>query len=405
MEIDVALASIGILGVLVVFGSAVLRTLPVSGPMLALGIGVVLGPEVAGLVEVADGLPVLHAVSEVVVAIALMAVALRFPWPVVADLRRPLAFMLLVGMVAMAAVVAILASWLLGVGVGAAILIGGCLAPTDPVLSSSIVTGVPAVRTLPQRVRALLSAESGFNDGLALPLVVAGIVLVREEAFDTFALDGLWSVALAIVAGWLIGTAAGDVFSRLDDAHDIEDSAFFVFTLVLAIGVLGAVNLLQGDGILAVFVAGLAYNRSVGQRTFEKEREVDEGINRVLILPVFLLFGTVLPWTAWAERPLTLLGFAAAVLVLRRVPLVLATKRAVGLDRTDAAFYGWFGPMGVAALFFVTLAHERGATTPAVWPAVASVVAVSTLVHGVTAAPGRSIYARVAGERGDPDAE
>lgn len=395
------MVTIGALGVAVVFGSRLLRHTPLTGPLLALVVGVVLGPEVLDIAALEDGVSHLHAVSEVVVAVALMAVALRFPWRTVRRLLAPTAWMVTVGMVAMAAIVAALASTVLGVAAGTAVLLGGVLAPTDPVLSSSVVTGDPATRVLPQRLRALLSVESGVNDGLALPLVVAGTVLVLGKDLEVFAVEGLLAVVIGVVLGAALGAAAGEVFRRLDGAHDIEDSAFFVFTLVLAVLVLGLVNLAEGDGILAVFVAGLAYNRQVGSSIYEQEREVEEGTNRVLVLPLFLLLGTVLPWERWSELGWPLVAFTVGVLVLRRLPVVLAMRPLLGLSWASAAFYGWFGPMGAAALFFATRAHEEHAAADVVWPVAALVVAASTVVHGATAAPLRRLYERVEGAQGD----
>ena len=401
MSLDVALLAVGALGVLVVFTSRLVRHLPISEPLAALGLGVVLGPEVLALADLDQGTVVLHAVSELGIAIALMAVALRFPWDRVRDHVRPVLFMVTVGMVAMAAIVGGLAWWLLPITTSAAVIIGGALAPTDPVLSSSIVTGEPATDILPERLRLMLSVESGVNDGLALPLVVAGVVLVHGDGFGRFATEGLLSVAIALVVGTLLGGAAGELFRRLDEAHDIEDSAFFVFTLVLPLFVLGAVNLLHGDGILAVFAAGLAYNRQVGSSIYDDEREVEEGVNRVLLLPLFALFGAVLPWAEWRSlgwAPLA--AFAATVLLLRRLPVVLALKRQLGLGWAGTVVYGWFGPMGAAALFFATLALEEHAASGVVWPAVAFVVACSTVVHGVTAAPLRAVYGKVSARTG-----
>jgi sodium/hydrogen antiporter len=165
--------------------------------------------------------------------------------------------------------------------------------------------------------------------------------------------------------------------------------------------VLGAVNLLHGDGILAVFAAGLAYNRQVGSSIYDDEREVEEGVNRVLLLPLFALFGAVLPWAEWRSlgwAPLA--AFAATVLLLRRLPVVLALKRQLGLGWAGTVVYGWFGPMGAAALFFATLALEEHAASGVVWPAVAFVVACSTVVHGVTAAPLRAVYGKVSARTG-----
>jgi NhaP-type Na+/H+ or K+/H+ antiporter len=405
VDLDIGLTVIGGLGIAIVFASLLLRHVPVTPPLLALAVGVAVGPKGVDVASLDEGVSILHGVSEIAVAVALMAVALRFPWPTVRRMLGGVGWMVTVGMLAMAAIVAALASWLLDVDLGTAILIGGVLAPTDPVLSSGVVTGDPATRTLPERVRGMLSIESGINDGLALPIVIAGTVLVLGKGLGDFLVEGLWSVALALVLGMALGTAAGGCFRRLDGARDIEDSAFFVFTLVLAVFVLGAVNLMQGDGILAVYVAGLAYNRQVGASTYEKEREVDEGINRVLVLPLFVLLGTLLPWERWDDLGAPLLAFGVGVLVLRRIPVVFGLRPLLGLGWSDAAFYGWFGPMGAAALYFATLAHERHAAAEVVWPVAAFVVVASTVVHGTTGTPARALYQRVVGEHGDTDAD
>jgi sodium/hydrogen antiporter len=224
---------------------------------------------------------------------------------------------------------------------------------------------------------------------------------VHGDGAERFVVEGLWSVALGLVVGALVGIVAGEVFRRLDDAHDVEHSAFFVFTLVLPLLVLGLVNQLHGDGILAVFAAGLTYNRQVGSSIYDKEREVEEGVNRVLLLPLFMLFGIVLPWTSWRTIGwVPLATFAVAVLVLRRIPVVLALKRLLGLGWAGTVVYGWFGTMGAAGLFFATLAYEEHAGAGVVWPAVAFVVACSTIVHGVTAAPVRALYGKVAKRTG-----
>ena len=386
--------TLGALGAAVVLGSQALRHIPLTGPLLALGVGAALGPEGLAVFRIPDGHAVLNTVSEIAMAIALMAVALRYPFSDVAKLARPLTLLLTVGMVGMAATVALLAWGLLGLEPAHAWLLGAVLAPTDPVLSSSIVTGDPAEKDIPYRLRRLLSAESGANDGLAFPLVVLGVVLMREEGLGRFITEGLIGVAIAVVAGIAIGWAAGALMLRSEEHQDIEDSGFFVFTLVLALLALGVVNMLKGDGILGVFVTGLAYNRTVGAMTYDKEREVEEGINRVLVLPVFILLGSLLPWLEWTEAGLPLVGFGVAVLFLRRLPVIAALRRPLKLDAADTLFYGWFGPIGVAALFLVTFAIEEAVDDTVIWPATALVVALSTVVHGLTGTPGRAAYAR-----------
>ncbi len=388
---------VGGLGVAAVLASAVMRRLPLSEPLVALVAGLVVGPEVFDVLGVADPVAVLAHVSETVIAIAVMAAALRFDWPTATAARAPVGWALLVVMPAMAVVAGLCAWWVLGVDWRAAVLIGAVVAPTDPVLSASVVSGKPAERALPTRVRAMLSLESGANDGLALPLVVLGTSVVVDRPWSGSIADGLWPVVVGIVLGILIGMVAGTAFAGLDRRHEVEVSARFVFTVVLALFTLGAVEVAGGDGILAVFTAGLAYNRQVGSGVVAAEHEIDEGINRVLVLPVFVLLGTMLPWDAWRASAVATIAFGLAVLALRRLPVTLAARRLLGLDRTEALFVGWFGPIGVAALFYGSEAVVSGADRDLVLAPVMAVVALSTLVHGLTAAPGRRLFERVSG--------
>lgn len=395
MSVDGWLVVLGALALAVVLGSGAERHLPLTEPLVALLVGVVLGPEGTGLLTFPGDTGLLHTTSELVMALALMAVALRFPVGALRDLRRPLAWLLTVGMLGMAAVVALLAWGILDLDPAAAFLLAAVLMPTDPVLSSNVVSGAPAEEVVPERLRQMLSIESGANDGLAFPLVLLGIVAVQRSSLDQVLVEGLLGVVIAVVAGVAIGTGAGTALRYLSERKDVEASAYFVATLVLALFALGAINGLGGNGVLGVFVTGLAYNRVVARETSEIEFEVDEGVNKVLVLPVFVFIGLVLPWSEWARLGLPLILFVAGVLLLRRLPVIAALQRPLGLDAPGVAFYGWFGPIGVAAVFLATEAVERGAADGPVWPAAMLVVAASTVVHGATAAPGRALFRRM----------
>ena len=266
------------------------------------------------------------------------------------------------------------------------------MCPTDPVLASSVVTGKPAEEHLPLRMRQVLSAESGANDGLALPLVLLGIALVAGHSLGHAALDGLYQVVVGIAVGLVAGRAMSYAASR----SDVDRGSWLVFTLVLAVAVLGIARVLEADGVLAVFVAGLAYNYTVGEDQVGPQDTIDEAVNRYLVIPLFLLLGVELPWSEWAVLGWGAVVLPVAVLLLRRPPVLLALARPLGLRLRDAAFLGWFGPIGVSALFYVTLSEEEGVTDPRLWAVVSLVVAASTVAHGVSSAPGRHLYRRAA---------
>lgn len=400
MTVDVVLAMVGTLGLLVAALSSRIRHLPLSEPALALVMGIVAGPLGAGWLDVptlTTNNATMHEASRLLLAVSVMAVALRYPVSEVIRTWKPVALLLLVAMPGMAAISAALAWAVLGLPLAGAVLFGAAVAPTDPVLASSVVTGDTAEAQVPGRTRQILSLESGANDGLALPLVLAALALAGPISAGMTALETAWQLAgatiLGVGTGWMAARALG-----AGERHGAsEPGPVLFFTLVLALAVLGASGLLKVDGVLAVFVSGLAFNAAGTGRERTVEVPIDEAVNRFAVVPLFLLLGALLPWREWAALGWAVTaGLAVAVLVLRRLPLILLLRRPLGLPTADAVYLGWFGPVGVSALFYLTMEADRlGA--PAVSDVLVAgslVVAVSTLVHGLTSAPGRALYHR-----------
>ena len=387
------------LGVAMSAVSRKMDVLPLSEPLVGLLVGAVLGPRMAGLLELPPDAQeeILLVASEVTLAIAVMAIALRYPIGEVLDRRREVAWLLVAVLPAMMLVTATLAGALLGVGVGVALALGAALAPTDPVLASSVVTGEPATRTLPARLRQNLSLESGANDGLALPLVVLAAAVATGASVAGQLPGALWEVAGAVVIGWPLGWLAAAILRFAVRHGDIDLSHELLYSLVLSLAVLGIAALAGTSGLLAVLVTGLVFNANTVDEERRQEESVDEGVNRILVVPLFVLLGVALPWQGWAELGWRGPALAVAVLLLRRVPIVLAVRSLVGARTPlDAGWLGWYGPIGVAAVFYLLYLRELGVAEPVVWEAGSLVVAASTVVHGITASPGRALYGRLA---------
>ncbi|MEV0881617.1 cation:proton antiporter [Micromonospora echinofusca] len=387
-------ALVGVLGVLLAFWSSAIRRVPVSEPLLALLLGVLVGP-VLGLIDLPHrqaSVLTLEA-SRVLLAISLMAVALRFPLPEYRSVIRPIGVLLAVAMAGMAVVSAGLAWLVLGLPVALAALLGACLTPTDPVLASSIVSGGPAERQLPARLRQVISGESGANDGLAFVFVVLALSAVPSGSFAGQLGTAVWGVVGAVVVGLAVGYAAGRAVMTAEAREDVDEGSLLIFTVVLGIAALGVARVARTDGVLAVFAAGLAYNAVIGDRSRASEQRLDDALTRYLVLPLFFLLGVEVPWRDWVDLGWPLAAFVVAVLVLRRLPVVLALKRVLGMPLRSVVFLGWFGPIGVSALFYLTHSQEEGARDPRLWAAGSLVVVASTVVHGVTATPGRRWYA------------
>ncbi|SCF27994.1 cation:proton antiporter [Micromonospora saelicesensis] len=388
-------ALVGVLGVLLAFWGSAIRRAPVSESLLALLVGVLAGP-VLGLIDLPphEASVVTLEVSRILLAISLMAVALRFPLSAYRSVIRPVGVLLTVAMVAMAVVSAGLAWLVLGLPLALAALLGACMTPTDPVLASSVVSGGPAERQLPARLRQVISGESGANDGLAFVFVVLALYAATSGSFGGHLREAVWGVLGAVAIGAAIGYAAGRAVMVSQAREDVDPGSLLIFTVVLGVAALGAARLARTDAILAVFVAGLAYNAVIGDRSRASEQKLDDALTRYLVLPLFFLLGVEVPWRAWRELGWPLAAFVVAVLVLRRLPVVLLLKPALGLPWRGVVFLGWFGPVGVSALFYLTYSQDEGVRDPRLWAAGSLVVAASTVVYGVTAMPGRRWYAR-----------
>lgn len=388
-------ALIGVLGVLLAFWSSAVRRVPVSEPLLALLVGVLVGP-VLGLIDLSRHMASMLTLeaSRILLAISLMAVALRFPLSDYRAVIRPVAVLLAVAMAGMAVVSAGLAWLVLGLPVALAALLGACVTPTDPVLASSIVSGGPAERQLPARLRQVISGESGANDGLAFAFVVLALSAVTSGSFGDHLQEAVWGVLGGVAVGASVGYAAGRAVMAAEAREDVDEGSLLIFTLILGVAALGVARVARTDGVLAVFVAGLAYNAVIGDRSRASEQRLDDALTRYLVLPLFFLLGVEVPWREWRELGWPLVAFVVAVLAWRRLPVVLALKRALELSWRSVVFLGWFGPVGVSALFYLTYSQREGARDPRLWSAGSLVVVASTVVHGLTAMPGRRWYAR-----------
>jgi len=377
-----------------------------SEPIIAVAVGVAVGPEglsLLSLLPVGEPLPLLEELARLTVAFAVTSIALRLEPAYYSDRAKSLAVLLLPGMVAMWLLSTLVVYATVSTGVVVALLVGAIVTPTDPVLANSIVVGRTATENIPKRLRYLLSGEAGVNDGAAYPFVILSVLLLNyspERALaDWVSETVLWEVVGAVAVGLLVGAAVGKIEQWESGRDFLEETSVFTITVALTLFVLGFSKLVGTDDILAVFVAGVAYNQWADPQDEAKEQRVEEVINRLFTVPGFVVFGMVLPWSEWValgwQGPLVVAG----ILLFRRLPMVLTFRRFIPpLDRPQASlFVGWFGPIGIAAVFYAILAMERtGSELP--WVLGSLVVFGSVLAHGLTAVPATHWYGEIGDE-------
>ncbi len=403
-QLNIVLVAVGGLVLLLGLLSGLVRRSVLSEPLLALLVGVLLGPRVLALLDLADWGKqelILEQAARLTLAIGLMGVALRLPKG--DPIRRWRSLVVLLGLVMplMWLVSGLLVFVLLGLPFWVAMLTGAVVTPTDPIVSSSIVTGSVAQRNLPDDVRHTISAESGANDGLAYPFVLLPILMLAhppgEALLHWVTRTLVWEVLGAALFGILAGYAAGWLLEWAEAKRSVEETSFLAYTLALSLTVLGAAKLLGTDGILAVFVAGVAFDMAVGSEEREREERVQEAVNRFFTLPIFVLLGLSLPWEGWAKLGWRAPVLILAVLLLRRLPALLGLHPLLGRVRgiREALFMGWFGPIGVAALFYASFSLSRTGHEE-VWTVASLLIIASVLAHGLTATPLTRLYGRSA---------
>jgi sodium/hydrogen antiporter len=397
----------GLLLLLGLLGGLLKERTPVSEPLIALLAGVLIGPAALGLLNLADlgdQTLILEEAALVTLGIALVGVALRLPVGYSRRNWRLLLVLLGIVMPLMWVAGGLLVYLIVGVPFWVAVLIGAIVTPTDPVVASSIVAGGVAERNLPASLRHAISSESGFNDGLALPFVVLPVLVLTEPPGEVL---GHWlthTVLLEIVAGAalaaLMGYLAGKTLRWAEKKETMERSSLLTISLALSLTVLGVTELLHLNGVLAAFVAGIVFNFAGSSDAKESQEEIQEAISRFFDLPIFVLLGMALPWEGWLRLGWRGMLVVVAVLLLRRLPTVLALRPLLGPLRRqakDVLFLGWFGPIGAAALYYAAFSFRETGIEEA-WVVGSLIICASVLVHGVSATPLTKLYGRLPGD-------
>ena len=274
-----------------------------------------------------------------------------------------------------------------------ALLVGAALAPTDAALGA----GMMANPVMPAGIRRLINVESGLNDGIATPFV--SVAIAGAAAADELAGHGPAVAAADLALGLLIGVAVGGVGGVAVNAARRRGWAAEGFAgsavLGLAVCAYASALALHGNGFVAAFVGGLAFGTTGGRRGEPLMPFVEE-TGALVSLLVWLAFGAVLVVPAVEGLTWQIALYAILSLtVVRMLPVAVALVGA-GLDRATIVLVGWFGPRGLASVVFALLALEElghGVAGHAV-TVITITVMLSVLVHGATADPLATRYAR-----------
>ncbi|KAJ1981642.1 hypothetical protein H4R34_001990 [Dimargaris verticillata] len=397
-------------GFIVIYGLVsmfIKQRLFLSEALVATIYGIIIGPICLDLVDPAnlfDSDRVTHEFSRYVIALQVMAAGIELPKAYIWKEWRSMTMLLLPVMTIMWGISAVIIKYIFILPWLDALIIAACVTPTDPILANSVVKGRFAEEKIPVNVRHILSAESGSNDGLGLPLMYLAIYLKIYPDDVGFAV-GKWfywvwgyEVIFSTIIGIIIGFGARKILYWAQQYDLIDKESFISYSIALTLFVLGVVGLLASDDLLSVFVAGTVFAWDDWFQRETEEAHLQEVVDMLFNITIFIYFGTIIPWHMFNVASLNLdlwRFFVSAILIFlfRRIPVLAALWKVIPAIRSwrESLFAGWFGPIGVGAMFYITVAREmledHQINTPAydtINPIVSFMVLCSVILHGIT---------------------
>lgn len=393
---------IGLLLLLVTLGSGWIERLPLSYALIYLVVGIFLGQYGVGLIKLRPDAEFLQRLTEFVVIVSVFSCGLKMNRPLTLKAwRSPIRLLGLLMPIAIL-LIALIDRWFLGMGWGAAILLGAILAPTDPVLASEVQLTHVDDR---DELRFALTSEGGLNDALAFPFVYFGIYALKDDNWSNWlknwvVVDVIWAIAAGVVMGIVVAKSINWLDRRLQSKRPAEDILKDFLTVSTILLTYSLTELINGYGFVAVFVAGLVLHNSY-QRESRRDNAASrakhlsqlgfiEQIEKLLEIVTILIVGSTLliePMVKYAGQSLLIAGLLFLVIRPLCVWLSMIGSR---VPTTTLWLMSWFGIRGVGSVYYLTYAMGEGlkgeTAEQIAWITLTTIV-FSVILHGISATP------------------
>jgi NhaP-type Na+/H+ or K+/H+ antiporter len=403
----------GLLIALVAWLPLALKRLPLSLPIVCIGIGagLFLLPQVT-LRPLPMRYPdVTERFAEFVVIIALMGAGLKidrvFGWRRWSITWRLIAITMPLGILA----ITLLTGWALGLPWAVALLIAASLAPTDPVLAADVQVGPPKTGD-EDEVRFGLTSEAGLNDGAAFPFVHLAILLAvavpagKPWLTEWLTYRVLWEIVGGIAGGWIVGRIFGWLTFHIPAKTKLARTGDGLIALSATFVSYGLTEIVHVYGFLAVFVTALTVRHTHREHDFQADMHaITEQIERLAMMVLLILFGGALVSGLLATVTWTDAGVALLILLVVRPVTGWLGLLGHHADRGEKMTLAFFGIRGVGSIYYLAygINHMDVADPERLWGIVGLVVLLSILLHGLTVTP---IMRSLDERRGvDPDAK
>lgn len=371
--------------------------LPVSAAMVFVSVGILAGPLGLNLVEMGITSTAVRVIVELTLVLVLFIDASTI------DLRalireKGLPFRLLVFGLPLTMVfgIALAVPIFSDMNIWSIALLALILSPTDAALGQPVVTS-PRV---PDRIKQAINVESGLNDGMALPPILACMAVLSATATEKAGIP-YWigftvkQLLFGPLLGALVGWLGGKLVEKASNIGWMNPTFQRLAACSLAILAFALAEEFHGNGFIAAFFGGLMLGVHT-EVVRERIHEFGEAEGQQLGLLVFLLFGLVLVPKAlvhWDGR--AWLYAILSLTVIRMIPVAVSLA-GTGLSRFSTAFVGWFGPRGLASvLYLIVVVDALGVPGyERMLSVIVLTVLLSVFLHGITAVPLSRLYAK-----------
>jgi NhaP-type Na+/H+ or K+/H+ antiporter len=377
---------------------------PITAPMVFVGVGLLAGPLCLHLFDAKIDSKLVEIIAEVTLMLILFTDASTIDLrSLVHEYKVPLRLLgiglpltMVLGIFVALPLFGEMSIWLIA-------LMAFILSPTDAALGQAVVNS----DKVPGDVRDAIGVESGLNDGIALPPIMACMAALSATAGTQLDV-GYWAgfavkqIAFGPVAGALVGLLGGTLMERSVRHRWMNPTFQRLASVSLAILSYSVAEMLGGNGFIAAFFGGLMLGvrtRSVRERL----QEFGEAEGQQLCLFVFLIFGMVMvPAVTEYWDGKALLYAILSLTVVRMLPVAISLA-GTKMDLPTIGFIGWFGPRGIASVLYMLIligeigskGHERMLSV------IVLTVMISVFIHGLSAVPLSGLYGRYAGKGSD----
>jgi len=417
--------------------ASILKRSPITSAIIYLAVGVLVGPTVLDWFHFnpLKQSALLESLTEVAVLISLFSAGVKMPVPFsFARWRTPI-LLATASMAITVAMVAGFAFYVLGMPLGAGVLLGAIVAPTDPVLATDVQIRHPGDH---DQLRFNLTCEAGMNDGSAFPFVMLGLGLLGlhdlgDSGMKWMLVDVLWATVSGVTIGVVAGVALAHVGWKLRSKpheHELMDDFLGLGLIGIVYGLTVTVN---GWGFLAVFFAAVALRQTelklakAAQNAFdasktqqalrasgnapepEPPQTVSQGslvfkehLERLSEVVLVLLIGGTLYLNSWTWQAV---GLALFLFVIVRPISVIVGLLGTNTTWRIRGMTGWFGVRGIGSLYYLMYAIESGLPEELSLQLIQMtliVVTLSILLHGTSVKPLMAIFWRRGKQRSAP---